>query len=260
MPGRALGVRGSLRALAKLTWIELKLFLREPTTLVFTFAFPVVLLFILGEIFGGETAALRRHVLEGETAMDYYVPAYMTVVALSVGVIMLPMRLTAYRARGILRRFRASLVPVWAVLGSQVVAALALAAVGALLVWLFGFLFYPIQRPDAPGVVAAGFVLTAVTFAFIGTLFGGLLPSTRAAQGAGLMLFFVMLFLSGASVPTEVMSERMTRLGDVLPLTYAVDLLQKAWNGGTVDGVAAIVLACVLVAAAWVSLRAYRWG
>ena len=36
---------GGLRVLLKLTWIELKLFLREPTTLVFTFAFPVVLFF-----------------------------------------------------------------------------------------------------------------------------------------------------------------------------------------------------------------------
>lgn len=260
MPGRALGFGRSVRALAKLTWIELKLFLREPTTLVFTFAFPVVLLFILGEIFGGESGAMRRHVIEGETAMDYYVPAFMAVVALSVGVIMLPARLTAYRAGGVLRRFRASLVPVWAVLGSQVLAALALGAVGALLVWLFGLAFYPIQRPDAPGVVAGGFVLTALAFAFIGTLLGGLLPSARAAQGAGLMLFFVMLFLSGASVPSEVMSDTMARLGDLLPLTYAVELLQKGWNGGTFDGAAALVLACVLVAAAWVSLRAYRWG
>ena len=42
----------ALRTLLKLTWLELKLFLREPTTLVFTFAFPVVILFVMGEIFG----------------------------------------------------------------------------------------------------------------------------------------------------------------------------------------------------------------
>ena len=49
---RAVGQSG-LRVVLKLTWIELKLFLREPMTIVFTFAFPVVLMFVLGEIFGG---------------------------------------------------------------------------------------------------------------------------------------------------------------------------------------------------------------
>ena len=42
----------TMSALRKLAWIELKLFMREPTTIVFTFAFPIVLLFVLGEIFG----------------------------------------------------------------------------------------------------------------------------------------------------------------------------------------------------------------
>ena len=45
--------QSGLRVVLKLTWIELKLFLREPMTIVFTFAFPVVLMFVLGEIFGG---------------------------------------------------------------------------------------------------------------------------------------------------------------------------------------------------------------
>ena len=43
--------------LLKLTWIELKLFLREPMTIVFTFAFPVVLMFVLGEVFGNQPGA-----------------------------------------------------------------------------------------------------------------------------------------------------------------------------------------------------------
>ena len=74
------------------------------------------------------------------------------------------------------------------------------------------------------------------------------------------MLFFVMLFLSGASVPTEVMSDTMTRIGDFLPLTYGVDLLQKAWNGGAWDWSAAIVLIAIAIVAGFLSLRVYRWG
>ena len=220
------GRRGGIRVLLRLTWIELKLFLREPTTLVFTFAFPVVLLFVLGEVFGNQPGGTDRRVFAGIGAMNYYVPAYIAVVAMSVGVIMLPARLTGYRAGGVLRRFQASLVPVWAVLGSQVLAALALSVVGSVLVCAFG----------------------------------AVMPSTRAAQGAGLMLFFVMLFLGGAGPPTAVMSDTMKRIGDFLPLTYAVDAMQAAWNGTGWDGFGLIVLGAIALLTGWLSLRVYRWG
>jgi len=258
--GRRRAHPGGLRVLLKLTWIELKLFLREPMTIVFTFAFPVVLMFVLGEVFGNQKGAADQHIFGATGAMNYYAPAYIAVVTMSVGVIMLPARLTDYRSGGVLRRFRASLVPVWSVLGSQVLAALVLGVVGAALVSGFAAVFYPVHSPDSLWFMVAGFVLCSAAFAAIGTLLGAVMPSPRAAQGAGLMLFFVMLFLSGASVPTEVMSDTMTRIGDFLPLTYGVDLLQKAWDAGTWDWKSAIVLLGIAIVAGFLSLRVYRWG
>jgi ABC-2 type transport system permease protein len=254
------GHPGGVRVLLKLTWIELKLFLREPMTIVFTFAFPVVLMFVLGEVFGNQKGSSNQHVFGGIEAMNYYAPAYIAVVTMSVGVIMLPARLTDYRSGGVLRRFRASLVPIWAVLGSQVLAGLVLGVVGSVLVAAFAAIFYPVHFPDSLALLAAGFVICSAAFAAIGTLLGAVMPSPRAAQGAGLMLFFVMLFLSGASVPTEVMSDTMTKIGDVLPLTYGVDLLQKAWIDGAWDWPAAIVLVAIAIVAGFLSLRVYRWG
>ena len=145
-------------------------------------------------------------------------------------------------------------------LGSQVLAALVLGVIGSVLVAAFAAIFYPVHFPDSLALLAAGFVLCSAAFAAIGTLLGAVMPSPRAAQGAGLMLFFVMLFLSGAGRPTEVMSDTMTRIGDFLPLTYGVDLLQAAWSGGTWDWTAAIVLAAIAVVAGFLSLRVYRWG
>jgi ABC-2 type transport system permease protein len=258
--GRRMTHPAGLRVLLKLTWIELKLFLREPMTIVFTFAFPVVLMFVLGEVFGNQPGGTDDRVFGGTGAMNYYAPAYIAVVTMSVGVIMLPARLTDYRSGGVLRRFRASLVPIWAVLGSQVLAALVLGVIGAVLVAAFAAVFYPVHFPDSLGLLAAGFVLCSAAFAAIGTLLGAVMPSPRAAQGAGLMLFFVMLFLSGASVPMEVMSDTMKRIGDFLPLTYGVDLLQGAWSGGAWDWTAAIVLLGIAVVASFLSLRVYRWG
>jgi len=247
----------ALTAVLRLTWVELKLFLREPTTAVFVFAFPLVLLFVMGEIFGtveGSDISFR-----GFDAMDYYVPAYFGLVAASIGVIMLPAHLTGYRQGGVLRRFRAALVPMWTVLGAQVAAALVLAALGALLVWLFGWLVYGVDRPaDALGVAVA-FIVTTVCFAAIGALMGALLPAPRAAQGAGLMLFFVMLFVSGTGPPVEVMSDLMVTIGEWLPLEHAVVALQDPWLGYGWNGSELLILAVVALAASWGALRAYRW-
>jgi ABC-2 type transport system permease protein len=249
-----------VRALLKLTWVELKLFLREPTTLVFTFAFPVVILFVMGEIFGERQGHPGEVMFRGFEPLDYYVPAYMALVTASVGVIMLPARLTAYRAGGVLRRFRASLVPVWAVLGSQMLAASVLGGIGSVLVWAFGEIVYDVRAPAAPGAVVVAFLASAFAFAAIGALLGAVMPSTRAAQGAGLMLFFVMLFVSGTGPPVEVMSGTMLRIGDLLPLTYAVEALQDAWNGLGWNWADLAVLGGVTVVAGWVALRVYRWG
>ena len=178
---------------------------------------------------------------------------------MSVGVIMLPARLTDYRSGGVLRRFRASLVPIWAVLGSQVLAALVLGVIGSVLVAAFAALFYPVHFPDSLGLLAAGFVLCSAAFAAIGTLLGAVMPSPRAAQGAGLMLFFVMLFLSGASVPMEVMSDD-DEADRRLP---AAHLRRRpaagAWSGGAWDWTAAHRARGIAVVAGFLSLRVYRW-
>jgi ABC-2 type transport system permease protein len=243
-----------VKVLGRLTWVELKLFLREPTTLIFTFAFPVVLLFVMGEIFGQEDDMFAPL-----TPLDYYLPAYIALTTMSVGIIMLPSRLSSYRAGGVLRRFRASLVPVSAVLGSQVLAGLFLAGVGAVLIWVFGAFVYDVRFPERPLQVAVAFLASVAAFTALGALLGAVLTSTRAVQGASFMLFFVMLFLSGAGPPVEVMSDTMKTIADVLPLTYAVNALQDAWNARGWDWVNYAVLGGITVVAGWLSLRLYKW-
>jgi ABC-2 type transport system permease protein len=249
-----------MRALIKLTWVEVKLFLREPTTLVFTFAFPVVMLFVMGEIFAKRQVHPGEEMFRGFAALDYYVPAYCALVSASIGLILLPTRLTSYRSGGVLRRFRGAHVPIWVVLGSQAAASTALAVVGSLLVWGFAVVVYTVSFPASPGLCVVAFVLGSLMFASIGVLLGAVMPSTRAAQGAGLLLFFVMLFVSGAGPPDEVMSDTMLHIGAFLPLTHSVTALQDAWNGLGFNVSESLIMIAVTVAAGWVALRAYRWG
>ena len=95
-----------MNTLAKLLWVEVKLFVREPIAMVFAFAFPLVVLLVLAGVFGSKPNAD----FGGVAGIDYYVPGYLAVVIASVGLIGLPVHLASLRERGVLRRLRASSV------------------------------------------------------------------------------------------------------------------------------------------------------
>ncbi|HJW75074.1 MAG TPA: ABC transporter permease, partial [Thermoleophilia bacterium] len=220
-------------ALWKLTWTEIKLLVREPVTMLFTFAFPLFVLLVLGGIFRNER--VTGGTFEDVLAMDYYVPGYIGLVIASIGMISLPVHLATYRERGVLRRFRASGLRELTYFGSQTVVAILIAVVGGLLVYLLGALVYDANQPDSLWRVLLTAIVGVATFAAIGILLAGLLPSARAVQGAGLLLWFTMMFLSGTASPLEFLPSWLLHVGQALPLYHLVQALQEPWNNGTMD-------------------------
>ena len=61
-----------LMAFGKFTWIELKLFLREPVGCFFTLLFPPLLLLLFGSIYGNEPTPM----FGGRGTVDVSLPAY----------------------------------------------------------------------------------------------------------------------------------------------------------------------------------------
>lgn len=251
-----------MRALAKSAWVETKLFLRDPLTVVFALAFPVMVVVVLGSVFGNVAESPHPGEVDpwlGVGPMDYYTPGYIGLAVAAIGLIAIPVRMAGYRERGVLRRFRASGVSVWAVLAAQGAVALGMAVAGALLLGGVAGLVYHVRVPASIAGVAAAFLACLLTFSAIGILLGALLPSARAAQGLGLILFFVMMFLAGTDGPRAVMGEGLRRVGDFLPLTHAVTALQYPWIGrGTSVAELLIVLsvaAAAALAAAWALRR-----
>ncbi|MGZ4509290.1 MAG: ABC transporter permease [Blastococcus sp.] len=210
--------------------MELLLLLREPVTLVFALALPVVNVVVLGGVFGDQpdpTGAVFR----GVGGSTYYTPAYIALVSASVGLISVPTQLAGYRERGVLRRMRASGLPVSAVLSAQLTVGLGLAAVGAVVVTAVSFLTNDPARPaDVPGLIVA-FLVGTVALILLGLVLGALLPTARAAQGAGVLIWFVLLILGGAGPPPEVLPAAMGDVGRVTPLRPLVIALQDPWFG-----------------------------
>jgi ABC-2 type transport system permease protein len=236
----------------------MKLFVREPITMVITFALPLIFVFVMGGVFGN-TSDPEGLIYRGVGPMDYYVPAYIGLVATSIGVVALPGHLTAYRERGVLRRLRASSISVWNIFGSQVLVSFVIAFIGAILVIIISMITYDSHLPEMPWLMIPAFILSILCFASLGVFLGALFPTTRAAQGTGLLLFFVMLILAGAGPPREVMTDVMRYVGDATPLRYVILLLQDPWLGFGWDITSMFIVLGITVVAVVLSLRFFKW-
>ena len=245
-----------MRTLLKMCWLELKLFLREPITVLFTLALPLLILYVLGGVF---TDPAQPDEFRGVGGRDYYVPAYVGLVTASIGLIALPVHIAGYRERGVLRRFRASSVPSFSVFGAQVFVALVAATFSALVLIGAALLSWDISAPDSLVGVIGGFLLSVLCFAAIGFLLGALLPSPRAAQGVGVLLWFVMFMISGSGPPPEVMPDSLNTAADVTPLKHVIVLIQDPWLGFGWNNNELLIVLAILLAASLASARWLRW-
>lgn len=248
-----------MQTLVKLSWVELKLFMREPLTVMFSLALPLIMLFVLGGVFGNEPSQPGEQlVYRGVGPMTYYVPAYLALVVASVCVISIPTHLAGNRERGVLKRFHASSVGASAVAGAELAVALVVSAVSGVLLLIAARIAYDFDPAGSiPGVVGV-FGLLIIGFAAFGIFLGAVLPTARAAQAVGMLIWFVMLFLGGAGPPPEVLTDVMRTVSDYTPLWHAVRMMQDAWLGLDAGSSWAIFGAIAVVSAGF-GLRFFRW-
>lgn len=232
----------------RLVRLDVKLLLREPLTLVFTLAFPPLVLVVLGAAFAG--AKPDPGEWEGLAPMDFYVPGYIALTLASVGVLTIPVHLATYRETGVLRRLQASPIGLGTALVAEAVSSLLVATAGATVLLVLGATLYDVHLPRSPALALLTYLLAGVCFCAIGVLLGVLLPSARAAQGLGMLLFFVMMFLSGTDGPRELFGPVLRAVSDALPLTHVVLSMVDPWTGSGMDWSAVAVVVVFTVAAA----------
>jgi ABC-2 type transport system permease protein len=248
-----------MKSLLKLTWVELKLFFREPLTLVFSFALPVVFLLVMGGVFGNKPDTSSMHIYRGVGAVNYYNPAYIALVLASIGIVAMPVHLTSYRERRVLKRFHASSFSVWDVIGSQILVSFFIAILGSILLTVVSMFVYHSEAPKMWVYLIPAFILGTLCFTALGVMLGAILPNTRAAQGIGLMLFFVMMILGGAGPPPEVMGTVMRDVGKATPIWYVIRLLQDPWLGFGWNVITSLIVGGITVVATAITVKFFKW-
>lgn len=248
-----------MRGLMKLIVMQFKLYLREPVAFFFSLAYPTLLLLLFGFIYGNapDPAFWGREF----GTVDASVPAYAGIIIGTVALMGIPIDTAANRENGVLRRYRATPLRPAVYLVASVVMYLVVALLGMVILVVTGKLVFGLRMAGSWLDVLAAFVLCALAFYSVGYLVASLAPTARLAQVVGMVVFFPMMFLSGAGLPLQLLPEGLRRVSDFLPLTYVVRLLQGLWFGDAWSKLwlPVLVLVGILLVGTIASARLFRW-
>ena len=244
-----------LRGLWKLTWIELKVFLREPLGAFGTIGVPVLVFVIFGRVASSAPSFAARG-LSG-AALPVLVALLISV---SAGLSLVTI-ISIYREGGILKRLRATPLRPQTILSAHVIVKLVLTAATMGLMFLAGKRYFP------PGAHVPWFSFTIAllistwSILSVGFLIASIVPTARFAQPIGAVILYPMIAFSGLFVHISDMPPVLRVVTRVLPLTYAVRLLEGIWNGDRwlahLSDVAALTVLFLLFTA--ISARVFRW-
>lgn len=247
-----------LKGLWKLTWLEIKIFIREPLGFVGNVAMPVVVFIGMGRLFSGGTSQAR---LEAAGALGVDVPVLGALVIAISAVLSLVTIISIYREGGILKRLRATPLRPMTILTAHVLVKLLLTALTLALMGLAGKRYYPIALHVPLVSFALALLVTTVSVLAMGFVIASLVPTARFAQPIGGLLIYPMIGLSGLFLPLEKLPPALHAVARVLPLTYAVSFLKGILQG---DGWWAHAedlgaLALVFAVCTAISTRVFRW-
>ena len=243
-----------LRGLWKLTWLEIKIFIREPMGFIGSVALPVLMFVVLGRTLGsrlGEATSQTAVLLPVGVAVFVAVNTVLSLVAI----------ISIYREGGILKRLRATPLGPVTILVTHVFVKLIFTAVTVILMILAGRRYYP-SGTHVP-VVAFSLALLLSTWSIlsIGFIIASVVRTARFAPPLGSLVLFSMMPFAFAGLLAFALYPPMHAVSRFVPLTYAVSLLSGIWQGNTwsahVGDVAALVVVfaiCTLIAS-----RVFRW-
>jgi ABC-2 type transport system permease protein len=247
-----------LRGLWKLTWLETKIFVREPLGVIGTVGLPVLIFVVFGRLVGSE---MRRSSPSVPRAISVDLPILASLLIVTSTVLSLVVVIAIYREGGILRRLRATPLRPYTILTAHVLVKLLFTAITLAAMLLAGRRYYAVEA----GVPLASFTLallfSTLSILSVGFLIASIVPTARFAQPIGTLILYGMLGVSGLFVPPASLPPMLQGAARALPLTYAVSLLRGIWHGESWFAHAgdAAALFVMFLAFTAISSRVFRW-
>ncbi|QQO08858.1 ABC transporter permease [Breznakiella homolactica] len=227
---------------------ETKLSLRGMDMPFFGVLMPIGLMLLIGSISGGQGV---RENFAGVAAVGIC----------AAGLMGIPLTFAGYRHGKILKRFRVSPVSPFMLLAAVGTLQLVFAWVSGFGVYLTAWLAFGMEPPEAPFRYILTFLFVQLAVYSVGFLVASLAPNMKTANLICTVLYFPMLFLSGTTVPFEILPRGLQRVSQIFPLTQGILLLKGAVTGTDMaaDTVRFIILGITALIALGISLVFFRW-
>jgi ABC-2 type transport system permease protein len=247
-----------LRGLLKLTWIELKVFMREPLGAFGTIGVPVLLYVVLGRIVSSRPAS---HSFAAVGFSGVHLPVLVALLISVSTVLSLVTIISIYREGGILKRLRATPLRPQTILSAHVIVKLLLSAATLTLMFLCGRRYFP-AGAHVPWIsFTVALLISTWSILSIGFVIASIVPTARFAQPIGAIVLYPMFAFSGLFVPIAMLPPLLRAVARALPVTYAVSLLEGIWNGDSwlahMGDVAALAVFFLIFTA--ISAKVFRW-
>ncbi|MFJ6898717.1 ABC transporter permease [Streptomyces hokutonensis] len=246
--------------------LELKQFFRQRDQVVFTFAFPVVFLFLFASIFKDDVRGA------GVTASQLYVPAMMAAGIMSTSFQSLGISIAIERDEKVLRRLRGTPMPPAAYFLGKIWLVLVTGLLETAILLLVGTSFYGVDLPSsATKWLDFGwiFVLGLTACALLGIAVSSVPKSGKSATSVVVLPFLVLQFISGVYISIDTIPDWMLNIGALFPLKWmcqglrgvflpsSAQVLEQAgsWEFGKI----ALVLGAWCVGGLLLCLLTFRW-
>ena len=241
------------KGLWQLTWIETKVFVREPMGVIGTLLVPVVLFIALGRTMGGAQMGVAA------ASAPFNVPVMAALFIAISAVISLVTIISIYREGGILKRLRATPLTPVTILGAHVFVKLTFTLAGLGLLVLAGRRVFPGAMDINVVSFAAALVLGTLSILSMGFVMASLVPTARFAQPLAAALLYPMIAISGLFFPIAVLPGALRTLAYGLPTTHTVTLLEHVWDGRGWHAPSALALIALGIGFTALSSRVFRW-
>lgn len=231
------------------------LFWRNYEAAFFTFLLPIIILVMLGAVYGDS----EIEDIHGATFLLVGMIGYgiASTALAGLGII-----LVIRRESGVLKRVRGTPIPPAVHLGGVITSMMIVVAINIVVQLLIGHYAFDAAWPVAPASFVLELFIGAAAFAAMGVAITGLVRTAAGSSAVVNAIYLPMTFISGAFFSTESLPRVLEAIAEVLPLTYLLRMLRDSFVEG--DGIAeqgtnvAVLLAWGTAALVF-ALRNFRW-
>jgi ABC-2 type transport system permease protein len=231
------------------------LFWRNREAAFFSFLFPIILLVLLGSVYGDEE-------IEGVKGSTYLLAGLIGYGVAATAFASLAITLVIRREAGLLKRVRGTPLSPGIYLAAVIGSLLIVIALQAALQVLIGYFLLDADWPASPASFVAVLALGAASFAALGLAITTVVRTADGSSAVVNAIYLPMAFISGAFFSPQDMPRFLEVIAEALPLTYLLRLIRSTFIEGDVLSSSPGAIAAVAVwglAGLVVAMRMFRW-